>query len=186
MFIPINPIHAVAQITTIPNNESCISENYDSDNNKIITRDIGITRAREMGYDNALFVMRYLLDEFDNTKLEDDRTEIATKMFKFLNANPSILLYEPTLRDVVMKKIKNINQLILTKDEKYNKAEYSKAIKMMKLSMLINVNNTKMRTDIYNHLNEISYILNDYSNWSHHNILKNEMAILSEKLQIIK
>jgi hypothetical protein len=169
----IRPVRRAAQLAAVRINEMCKSEN--ADDAPITTTDIGLVRAREKGYDNALFVIRYLLDEFDTAKFEDERTDIALKMFKFLNANPSILVNETKFRDSVFSKIEDINQLIVTKEEMFKKAEYAKAINMMKASMLINVRNSKMRTDIYNHLNQISSILNNYSTWARRIDLRNEM-----------
>lgn len=169
----IRPVRRAAQLAAVRINEMCKSEN--TDDTPITTTDIGIVRAREKGYDNALFVIRYLLDEFDIAKFEDERTDIALKMFKFLNANPSILVNETKFRDSVFSKIDDINHVITTKEEMFKKAEYAKAINMMKTSMLMNVRNSKMRADIYNHLNQISSILNNYSTWARRTELRNEM-----------
>lgn len=183
----IRPVRIAAQLAAIRINEFCKFDNAnsDSDDSTITTTDIGITRARENGYDNALYVVRYLIDEFDAAKFEDERTDIATKMFKFLNANPGILIHESNFREAVIKKIADIESLIDTKHTLYESAEYSKAIKMMKASMFMNVRNSKMRTDIYKHLNEISNILNDYSSWSHRTQLRTEMNKLSKNIQKI-
>jgi hypothetical protein len=176
----IRPARRAAQLAAIRINEICKidNSNSDSDESTTIVSDPGIIRARDMGYENSLFVVRYLLNEFDTAKFEDERSEIATKMFKFLNDNPAILIHEPNFRDTVLKKIDDITLLIDTKNTLYKKAQYSNAIKMMKMSMLGNVRNSKMRTDIYKHLNEISYILDDYSVWSNRIELRNEMNML--------
>lgn len=178
----VRPVRLAAQLAAARINEICKFDNANSDSDDSTTSitDIGLVRARELGYDNALFVVRYLLNEFDAAQFEDDRTEIATKMFKFLNDNPAILHYEPNFRDSVLKKIDDINLLIATKESLYKKAEYSKAIKMMKTSMFMNIRNSKMRTDIYKHLNEISCILDDYSSWSKRTHLRNEMNKLQK------
>jgi hypothetical protein len=179
----IRPVRRAAQLAATRINEICKTDN--SNTTPINTTDIGITRARENGYDNAVYVIRYLLDEFDSAKYEDQRSEIALKMFKYLNANPSILIYEPQFCESVLAKIDDINTVITTKEEMFKKADYSKAIKMMKMSMLINVRNSQMRTDIYKHLNEISSILDSYSNWSHRTELRSEMNTLINNYQTI-
>lgn len=180
----IRPVRLAAQLAAVRINELCKFDNAssDSDDSTVSITDIGLTRAREMGYDNALFVVRYLLNEFDAAQFEDERTDIATKMFKFLNDNPTILHNEPNFRDSVLNKINDINILIATKEDLYKKAQYSKAIKMMKTSMFINIRNTKMRTDIYKHLNDISGILDDYSSWCKRTNLRNEMNKLHSSL----
>lgn len=170
----IHPVRIAAQIAAVRINEFYQINNAHSNSDESVIHNT-INRARENGYDNTVYVIRYLLDEFEKTEFEDERTEIATKMFKFINSNPSILKYEPRFCDVVIKKINELTETIVKKNEMYDKAQYNKAIKMMKFSMLMNVRNTKMRTDIYNHLNEISSILNNYSTWSERSQLKSEM-----------
>lgn len=180
----IRPIRRAAQLAAVRINEICKSDN--SDDTPITTTDIGIIRAREKGYDNALYVIRYLLDEFDTAKFEDERTDVALKIFKFLNTNPSILINEPKFCQSVLEKIDDINHQITSKEEMFQKADYAKAIKMMKTSMLVNVRNSKMRTDIYKHLNDISSILNDYSTWSHRTELRTEMNKLVSTVNTLK
>jgi hypothetical protein len=181
----IRPVRRAAQLAAVRINEMCKfdNSNSDSDDSTVTTNDIGINRAQDLGYDNAVYVVRYLLNEFDTTRFEEERTEIATKIFKFLNTNPAILIHEPNFRDSVIQKINDIKKMIAVKDSLYKKAEYSKAIKMMKTSMLTNVRNSKMRTDIYKHLNEISSILNSYTVWSQRTHLLNEMNTLSQNIK---
>ncbi len=181
----IRPVRRAAQLAAIRINEICKfdNSNSDSDDTTIASNDIGIDRARDLGYDNAVYVIRYLLNEFDVAQFEDERTELATKMFKFLNENPAILIHEPNFRDSVIQKIDDISHLIATKDSLYKKAEYHKAINMMKASMLLHIRNSKMRTDIYKHLNEISSILDKYTVWSQRTQLLNEMNILSQNIK---
>lgn len=180
----IRPVRRAAQVAATRITEFCQNDNANSDSNESVVY-TAIYPAPKNGYDNAIYIIRYLLDELENAEFEDERTEIAIKMFKFINSNPNILKFEPRFRDVVLKKINEINENIVKKNEMYNKAEYNKTIKMMKFSMLMNIRNNKMRTDIYKHLNEISSILNKYSNWSERNQLKSEMNKVSLTLQNI-
>jgi hypothetical protein len=171
---------------TLPNTSNVQDDSTQLSDNKcnLDNLDIGIIRAREKGYDNAIYVIRYLLDDFNSTKFEDEKTNIALKIFKFLNANPTILQYEPQLYDSVIQKINDIDNKIYNKQLMFKNAKYSKAIKMMKVSMLINIHNHNMRKDIYNHLDQISTILKDYSIWSKRTELRSEMNTLRNRFQI--
>jgi hypothetical protein len=169
MSVPFRSARVAAQIAAIRINEL---SNQTSDSTNTTNN---IIRAREKGYDNAVYVINYLLDECNNADFEDERTEIAMKMFQYINANPTILSYEPVLCKAVMKKITGLIEHINQKTEMYKKAEYNKAIQMMKLSMRLNVRNSKMRDNIYKHLDDISSILADYSHWSKRSQLKTEM-----------
>ncbi len=177
MSVPFRSARVAAQLAAIRINELC-TQNQNSSN----TTD-NITRAREKGYDNAVYVLRYLLDECNNAEFEDDRTEITMKIFKYINSNPTILSYEPALCSTITKKINELNENISKKIEMYKKAEYNKAIQMMKLSMRLIIRNSEMREDIYKHLDDISTILADYSHWSKRSQLKSEMNKVARIIQ---
>ena len=84
-----------------------------------------------------------------------------------------------------MKKITDLNEHISQKTKMYKKAEYNKAIQMMKLSMRLNVRNSKMRENIYKHLDDISTILADYSHWSKRSQLKSEMNRVAHMIRAV-
>jgi hypothetical protein len=147
------------------------------------TIDNSIIRAHQQGYDNTLYVIRYLLDQCNDAKFEDERIEIATKMFKFINKNPNILIYEPTFCTIVNQKINEFTNQITKNTESYNKAEYNKAIKMMKFSIHSNIHNSYTRSNIYKHLDEINSILYNYNSLSYYNELLIEMNKVRNTIQ---
>ena len=183
MATQIRSARSVAQLAAIRINEFCKIDNEISDSNTPV--DNGIIRARQQGYDNALYVIRYLLDQIQDSKFEDERTEIAIKMFKFINKNPNVLIYEPKFCNTVASKINEFSNQIATKTTMFNKADYDKAIKMMKVSMRVNVHNSDARSTIYKHLDAINTILNDYSSMSYYDQLKTEMNKVSKIIQKI-
>jgi hypothetical protein len=67
----------------------------------------------------------------------------------------------------------------------FNKANYAKAIKILKVSMRINIHNTHIRSAIYNHLDAINSIINEYSSLSKYDQLINEMNKVSKLIQNI-
>lgn len=161
-----------AQLATIRNNEF-----YKIDND--------IIRAQQHGYDSALYVIRYLLDQIQDSKFEDERTGIAIKMFKFINKNPHVLIYEPKFCNTVASKITEFSNQIAKKTKMFNMADYDKAIKIMKVSIRVNVHNSDTRSTIYKHLDAINSILNDYSSLSYYVQLKTEMDQVSRTIQKI-
>jgi hypothetical protein len=177
----IRSARTAAQLAVIRINEFCKIDNNVPDSNT----DNSIIRARKQGYDNALYVIRYLLDQIQESKFEDERAKIAIKMFKYINNNPNVLIYEPNFCNMVMTKINEFNSQITKKTEMFNKADYDKAIKMMKVSMRVNVHNSHTRSAIYKHLDEINSLLNDYNSVSYYEQLQKEMNKVTKTINTI-
>ena len=184
------PVRRAAQLAAIRISEYARTANdityYDSDNSKspIPNPDKGLERARSGGYDSTIYIVKYLLEECENSKNPEDRIEIASKMFDILNKNPKILIYEPKFRNAVIDKINEADELIKRRKDTFNKAEYAKAIDMMKLSMRVHISNSKMRNKIYAHLGAINTILSDYTVWMNSDTIKNNINNLKNTLKL--
>ena len=184
------PVRRAAQLAAIRISEYARTANditsYDSDNSKspIPNPDKGLERARSGGYDSTIYIVKYLLEECENSKNPEDRIEIASKMFDILNKNPKILIYEPKFRNAVIDKINEADELIKRRKDTFNKAEYAKAIDMMKLSMRVHISNSKMRNMIYAHLGAINTILSDYTVWMNSDTIKNNINNLKNTLKL--
>lgn len=182
-----------AQIAAIRINEIAKADatNSDSDNSQPSTPinpsiDEGMIRAFKTGYDSTIHIIRFLLEEMDNAKFEDQRCEIAEKMFTLLNKNPNILIYEPKFRDVVVNKLIEVQEHINKRSEKCQIQKQQELIRMMALSARIDVRNSDMRQKIYKHLSKINNILKDYKVWTYGTSLKKQINNLNNTLELIK
>jgi hypothetical protein len=189
----IRPMRRAAQIAAIRINEIAKADatNSDSDNSQPSTPinpsiDEGMIRAFKTGYDSTIHIIRFLLEEMDNAKFEDQRCEIAEKMFTLLNKNPNILIYEPKFRDVVVNKLNEVQEHINKRSEKCQIQKQQELIRMMALSARIDVRNSTMRQKIYRHLSKINNILKDYKDWTYGTSLKNQINNLNKTLELIK
>jgi hypothetical protein len=189
----IRPMRRAAQIAAIRINEIAKADatNSDSDNSQPSTPinpsiDEGMIRAFKTGYDSTIHIIRFLLEEMDNAKFEDQRCEIAEKMFTLLNKNPNILIYEPKFRDVVVNKLIEVQEHINKRSEKCQIQKQQELIRMMALSARIDVRNSTMRQKIYRHLSKINNILKDYKDWTYGTSLKNQINNLNNTLELIK
>jgi hypothetical protein len=171
------PAHVSKRLSTSDNTNNVRSNTEVSD---------GITRARTYGYDNTIYIIKYILDECQSAKCSDDRTNIAIKAFDYLNKNPTILIYEPSFRIAVINKMNELNELMKKRVDGYNKAEYDKAINLMKMSMRVHITNSKMRNKIYTSLNAITNTLSDYKESMVNNKLSKTIKDLSDIIQSIK
>ena len=191
----IRPVRRAAQLAAIRISEIAKANNSDSDESiipspptptSVALNDSGIVRARANGYDDTVFVVRYLLNESDTATCSEDRLQIAEKMFDILNKNPNILIYEPKFRATVIKKMSELETIITKRTDGFNKAEYKKAINIMKLSMKAHITNSKIRANIYEHLDGINTELSDYNTWLKSSTLKTNFHSLNKTLDSIK
>jgi hypothetical protein len=185
----IRPMRRAAQMAAIRINELVKLDNANSDTDdspKIVTNNDGLTRARQNGYDDTIFITRYLLNQCENAKYEDERTKIAEQLFDVLNKNPNILIFEPKFRTIVQEKAKEFEEHLTSRVNTYKKIEYQKALKMLMVSMRKNVRNSTLREKIYKHIAEIDNILADYDDWVVGKSLKSKINQLNNTLQTIK
>jgi hypothetical protein len=187
------PVRTAARLAAIRISECAKNDIYHSDSDSSVSSvhsvtsiDKGLERARSGGYDSTIYIVKYLLEECNNSTNPEDRIEITSKIFDILNKNPKILIYEPKFRNAVINKLNEAEELIKRRKDTFNKTEYAKAIDMMKLSMRVNISNSKMRNNIYSHLCAINTILYDYAVWMNSDTLKNNINTLKTTLNSIE
>lgn len=137
-------------------------------------------------YNETAYLVKYLLQQCDATVDPEERAIIVEKIFEVLNKNPMILIYEPEFRNVVIDKMTECEEIIKRRIDRFNNAEYDRAMNRMKLSMRININNTKMLRKIYTHINDINSILGEYHTWMNASKLKKSFNTLRSTLAVIK
>lgn len=178
MSTSIRPVRQAAQLAAIRINEF-MTTNSDTDNN-------ALKRARQHGYDSTIYITRYLLDQCDKALTSDERMSIAQKMFENLNKNPTILVYEPKFRKAVLNKINEFDNYIKEGNTKYNKINYKNTLKMLKLSMRLNIRDSSKRDIIYRHFDQINKLLTSYEDLSTNTPLNHQMTKLMTTLDSIK
>jgi hypothetical protein len=186
----IRPMRRAAAVAAIRINQIAQNDasNSDSDQSQPSTPviDEGMLRAVKSGYDSTIHIIRFLIDEMNNAKFEDERCELAEKMFDILNKNPNILIFEPKFRDVVINKLKEVQDHIDSRTNKFQIERQQELIRMMAMSVRIHVRNSSMRQEIYKNLSKINNILKNYKNWTQGTSLKNKINNLYNTLELIK
>ena len=130
MSTSIRPVRRAAILAAIRINDFVKADAANSDSDSSATNtpnpqnENSIDRARKNGYDDTLYICSYLLGQINNAEYEDQRTEIAEKMFKILNKNPNILIYEPRIRNSVLNKIDYLTNHINNQTQEYNNKKY--------------------------------------------------------------
>jgi hypothetical protein len=184
----VRPVRRAAQLAAVRITQSVNADNANSDSDDPVKQnnDVGIIRARRHGYDNTVYIIQYLLTELESAQFEDERAEIATKMFRFINKNPNLLIYEPKFRNVIINKMQELDKHIDARIQKYQKSKYEEALQVLKLSVSVNIRNSKTRQTIAKKLEEINTALEEYETWAPGTEMKNEFLYLRNTLRTIK
>ncbi len=184
------PVRLAAVVASQRINEYMQSDNAasDSDNSTvpIDTHSSMLKRARQFGYENSVHIIKYLLNECKNSNFEDGRTAVAEKLFRFINENPNILIYEPEFRDVVVKKMNEFQKHIEIQNRAFNSARFDEVIPMMKKAIFLNVRHSQLSTEALCNLNKVAVTLNAYTKWNKRTSLLREFSILKETLDELK
>jgi hypothetical protein len=182
-----NSIRHTTHLANVQNNAINSDSNQNTPSSPINQPiDKGMIQAVTYGYDSTIHIIRFLLDEMNNAKFEDQRCEIAEKIFDILHKNPNILIYEPNFRIAVVNKLNEIQNIINKRSNNFEIAKQQRIIRMMSLSIRINVRNSVMRQKIYKYLIKINNILKDYKEWSYGKSLKTKIINLNNTLELIK
>lgn len=183
----IRPVRRAAQLAAVRINQCVTADNANSDSDESLQNiDTGIMRARRHGYDNTVHIVQYLLNELNTAQFEDERAEIATKMFQVINKSPNLLIYEPKFRSVIINKMQELDKHIDARMHKFQKSKYNEAMDLLKLSVSVNIRNSKTRQTIAKKIEEINTALKEYETWAPGAEMKNQFSILRDTLRTIK
>lgn len=181
MSMYIRPTRLAAQAAAVRINEYLQSDNVSSDSDTELPQvENKIEKARRLGYDHTIHITRYLLSQIEKMDYEDQRCDIAEQLFDVLSENPIVFTYEPAIKAAIQNKIKELNEHIDKRNQNFKNARYNAAITLMKISMRSNINNSKMRSKIYKHLDGISSVLDQYKDWAKGDNLKKKMNALDK------
>ncbi len=184
------PIRVAAVVASQRINEYMESDRAASDSDNSVqlidTHSNMLKRARHFGYENSVHIIKYLLNECKNANFEDGRTEVAEKLFRFINDNPNILIYEPEFRSVVIDKMNEFEKHIQIQNRAFNSARFDEVIPMMKKAIFLNVRHSELRTEALLNLNKVAVTLNAYTKWNKRTSLIREFEDLKRKLDEIK
>jgi hypothetical protein len=191
------PIRLSSLVASQRINEYIQSDNASSDsdsssvnvlinNQSIDTHPNMLKRARQFGYENSVHILKYLLNECKNANFEDGKTAVAEKLFRFINENYSILIYEPEFREVVINKMNEFEKYIKIHNRAFNSARFDDVLLMMKKSVVLNIRHSELRDEALCNLNKVAVTLNAYSKWNKRTSLIREFEDLKVTLNEIK
>jgi hypothetical protein len=148
--------------------------------------DVSILRARRHGYDNTVYVVKYLFDELDRIHDEEERMTCTIKIFAAVNANPSMLIYEPGFRNSVVAKMTELENYLEQRANNLKRSKYIEALQIFRQSVGEHIYSAKTRSEIYTHIREIAKTLTEYTTLSDADKLRTEFAFLRATLNRIR
>ena len=124
--------------------------------------DKGMILAAKRGYDSTIHIVRFLLDEIHSAKFENQRYDILGKMIEILNKNPSILIFLPNFRNVLISKISEAEEHIRLRFAGLQSEMEHATIQMIILTTEINLRNPIIRQKISEDLCKFNKALKEY------------------------
>jgi hypothetical protein len=144
------------------------------------------TKPYQFDYYDTMTIINNYIEELKNTTSNDKRTEIVEKIFEEIIINPNILIYEPDFRNSVITKIYQLEKYIDARIKEFNKADYYKALDMMKVSISNHIKNSDIKNKIIGNINNISELIGEYEMWAKCNRLKSLFNILWATIENVK
>lgn len=95
----------------------------------------------------------------------EDHIAILKRLFEFLIAHPSVLVYEPNLRTTITKHMTDIEGKLAEYEEEWKQHQYDGVIDMVKLSVRVHLPHHAIRKTILQKLEEVTELLHDYQTW---------------------
>lgn len=163
-----------------------ITQNNASDTSKPSQSiDKGMILAAKRGYDSTTHILHFLLDEIHSAKFENQRYDILGKMIDILNKNPSILIFRPDFRNVLISKISEVEEHFRLRFAGLQSEMEHATIQMIILTTEINLHNPSIRQKISEDLSKFNKAFKEYEE-----LESNELTVkinnLKMTLEIIK
>lgn len=144
------------------------------------------SKAFKYNYYGTICFIKNLLERAEINQNEEDRTAVTEKLFEHLLSNYNILVYEPTFRNIVINKIKDIEMIIYTRNKLLANAKFDEAFNMLKKSTSAHITHSTMRNKVNAHISCIVEIMNQYKKWVLRDPLKQTIDSLKILLNEIK
>jgi hypothetical protein len=128
----------------------------------------------ETRHQSSLTYIHYMLRRYALANSVEDHIAILKRLFEFLIAHPSVLVYEPNLRTTITKHMTEIEGKLVEYEEQWKQHQYDGVIDMVKLSVRVHLPHHAIRKTILQRLEEVTELLHDYQTW----LQETEMPLL--------
>ena len=126
--------------------------------------------------------IRMMLQRSQASSNPEDNTTITVKIFEHLVAHPTILIYEPRFREVVVGKIKEFENTIATQTRSPELQELEETFWTLKSNSHSLIQHSQIRNKINSHLTDILQIYQEYRSYLHRPELVDIIALLKQIL----
>jgi len=126
--------------------------------------------------------IRMMLQRSQASSNPEDNTTITVKIFEHLVAHPTILIYEPRFREVVVGKIKEFENTIATQTRSPELQELEETFWKLKSNSHSLIQHSQIRNKINSHLTDILQMYQEYRSYLHRPELVDIIALLKQIL----
>ena len=126
--------------------------------------------------------IRMMLQRSQASSNPEDNTTITVKIFEHLVAHPTILIYEPRFREVVVGKIKEFEHTIATQTRSPELQELEETFWKLKSNSHSIIQHSQLRNKINSHLTDILQMYQEYRAYLHRPELVDIIALLKQIL----
>jgi hypothetical protein len=126
--------------------------------------------------------IRMMLQRSQSSSNPEDNTTITVKIFEHLVAHPTILIYEPRFREVVVGKIKEFENTIATQTRSPELQELEETFWKLKSNSPSLIQHSQIRNKINSHLTDILQMYQEYRSYLHRPELVDIIALLKQIL----
>jgi hypothetical protein len=137
-------------------------------------------------YQNSITYIRYVLGQFDRAQGMENKSNLVKKLFEFLIAHPTILIYEPRFRHVVEKKGKEIQEQLESRIREFDESDLPSMIDDVTTTVTKCVMHRALRTSILNKLKSIDEELHAYKYWANDTDIRILLESMHNTFQYVK
>lgn len=140
------------------------------------------SKDRFTEYMGTKHYIRMMLQRSQASSNPEDNTAITIKIFEHLVAHPTILIYEPRFREVVIGKIKEFEHTIATQTRSPELQELEETFWKLKSSSHSLIQHSQIRNKINSHLTDILQMYQEYRSYLHRPDLVDIIVLLKQIL----
>lgn len=137
-------------------------------------------------YIGTISMLRYYIELNDSTNDEDEKMNICTILYETLVRDPTILIYEPEFRKVVLSKMDDMDKVITLRRLNLVKSPFKKYTNELNNIITNHIRSSKVRNIMLNRLNELNSIFIDYTSWARLNKFRITMNSLRKTIDDLK
>ena len=137
-------------------------------------------------YIGTVSMLRHYLQLVNSTHDEEEKINICCTIYETLVKDPTILIYEPEFRKVVLSKMDDMEKLITLRRLNVTKTPFKAHTEELRNIIHSRIRVKKTRDAMLKNLTELNTMFNDYTSWSRLDKFRITMSSLRKTIDNLK